>query len=708
MRRTLPSLLVLLAAAGSVGAAALDAVAAPAITRLTPPSELFASGNAGPPYIARFVPGQRFDLQATVQPVDGRRIESVEFAVDGEPVARVVPGNAQAKPNTSVVTEASRDPDCWKTPRPRSATDCTLVAGLRPGTLIASVRGFSLEKPGVHVLTVQARDAHGWATAQANFEIVDTGHARPVAARNLIILLGDGMGAAHRTAARIVANGYAQGKPRQPLAMDTLPHTAMIMTASLNSIVTDSAPGMQNYVTGNKAANHQEGVWPDDTLDPFDNPRVEYLAEYLARTQGRKLGIVTTADVFDATPASMTVHTANRRAGTGIVDQYLDESSVTANLAVLMGGGRKWFLPNPTPCPAPECGAATGFNGSQRSAGSDYVLPDDIMEGWRLPDSARGARDPGRDLLADYQSAGFTYVRDRSALAAVGTPEKLLGLFALSNMNVAMDKIEGRRGLSKVVTDFGFPDQPMLEEMTQKALDVLDAHSPNGFVLLVEGASIDKQAHQMDAERWIGDTIELDRAVAVAKAYAAKHPDTLVIVTADHECSGAAIIGASTVTDTTLKATKGAALRDPTVGAYELAKFPRYTIAPDGYPASYDPDYKLLIGYAAGVDHFEDWSTNPEPAHDSQQPGDRVPPLSTYPALNDHDNAEGRPIRDQAGGYFVPGQITGDSAAHTGVDVPLSALGRGAALFAGTLDNTDVFFLLMRAALGSFDPEPAR
>ena len=64
------------------------------------------------------------------------------------------------------------------------------------------------------------------------------------------------------------------------------------MTHSLNSIVTDSSPGMASYVTGNKHDNNQEGVFPDDTIDPFDNPRVEYLAHYLARTQGKSLGIV--------------------------------------------------------------------------------------------------------------------------------------------------------------------------------------------------------------------------------------------------------------------------------------------------------------------------------------------------------------------------------------------------------------------------------
>src|SRR6185295_12738479 len=159
----------------------------------------------------------------------------------------------------------------------------------------------------------------------------------------------------------IVSRGIEGGYARSPLNMDTMPGTAMVMTPSLNAIVTDSAPGMQNYVTGNKAANNQEGVFPDNTADAFDNPRIEYLSEYLHRRRNTALGIVTTADVEDATPAANAVHTANRGAGTGIVDQFLDERGRTG-LAVLMGGGRKWFLP-------------AGIPGSQRSAGNDYVLP---------------------------------------------------------------------------------------------------------------------------------------------------------------------------------------------------------------------------------------------------------------------------------------------------------------------------------------------
>lgn len=645
--------------------------AAPTVTRLTPPSELFASNEAAPPYIARFVAGQRFDLQATIVPDPGQQITKVAFTLDGGPIDGRV---------TLVSTG--------------------LAEGVPAAATVASLRAFALDQAGVHTFDVVATQSDGAVNQPrpGNFEVVAlTSGTHPV--RNIILLLGDGMGAAHRTAARIVQSGYAQGKARSPLAMDTFPVTAMIETASLNSIVTDSAPGMQNYVTGNKAANNQEGVWPDDTAAPFDNPRVEYLSEYLHRTRGTTLGVVTTADVFDATPASMAVHTAARGAGTGIVDQFFDDRATTG-LTVLLGGGRQWFLPQPTPCPdARHCPTPGQFKGSARAGASDYVLPASLASGWHV---APGALDPERNLIDAFVHAGWRYAPDAKSLLAASPKQPLLGLFALSNMNVAFDKLNGRRGHPEVVKDFGFPDQPLLEEMTQKALEVLDAQSPHGFVLLVEGASIDKQAHMMDSERWIMDTIEFDHAVAVAKHYAERHSDTLVVVTADHETGGTSIIGAARVSAAELgqRADSGAGTavggpRNGVVGTYEAARFPRYLRAADGYPASMDPDHKMLIGYGANADRHEDWISNARPLQDPHQPGGAVPPLNSYPAT--------AAVRDNKGGYLIVGQVEDAIAAHTGTDVPLSAFGRGATLFGGTMDNTDVFFRLVRAANGDLD-----
>ena len=661
----------------TLGSLACAAVAAPTISRLTPPSEKFATGNDDP-IIARFLPGQRFDLQATVRPDAGQTIRAVTFKVDGAAVATVASGISG---NTSLV--------------PATALTATV-----PGAVAASLRAYSNVRPGRHTLTVSATQSDGaTATASGNFEVVGIAPGLGKV-KNIIIMLGDGMGAAHRTAARIVSEGYAQGKAKGQLAMD-MPVTGMVMTASLNSIVTDSAPGMANYVNGNKAANNQEGVFPDDTTDAFDNPRVEYLSEYLHRLKGTSLGIVTTADVFDATPAANAVHTSNRGNGTGINDQYLDDRNLTG-LKVLLGGGRKWYLPNPSNSTSPQ-----NANGSQRRTSSDYVLPADIVTGWG---ASVGKLDADRDLIGDFQAAGFQYAPDKTALDAASDGSPLLGLFAFSNMNVAKDKIDGRRGDSTIVDDYGFPDQPMLDEMTQKALDVLDATSPKGFILMAEGASIDKQAHLMDSERWMLDTIEFDRAVGVARDYAKSHPGTLVIVTADHECSGAAIIGASTVTNTVLNDRQGTGtgtdlngngsvdagdsvgLRLGTVGTYDAAKFPQYTIDSDGYPASTDVDNKMLIGYGANADRYETWLTNLKPTQDSQQPFVGAAPLNTYPANPN--------VRNSGTGFLVTGQVPGEQAVHTATDIPISAYGRGAYMFTGVMDNTDVFFKLGQAAIG--------
>ncbi|MBL8296820.1 MAG: alkaline phosphatase [Rhodanobacteraceae bacterium] len=657
-------------------------VQAATVSRLTPPSELFASGSPGP-VISRFLPGQRFDLQATVQPDAGESVASFQFFVDGAWVNGPLPlgggANDSRLARNSLVVETGTAETCIRDGKTTGAAGCVLAAGLPSNTAVVSFRGYSHYEAGPHQFKLVARTNSGRTiSAAGNFEVVGIdGGGRT--AKNIIILLGDGMGAAHRTAARIMAKGYAQGKARGMLAMDTFPFSGQVMTASLNSIVTDSAPGMANYVSGNKANNNEEGVWPDDTLAAFDNPRIEYLAEYLHMLQGKSLGIVTTSDVFDATPAANAVHTAQRGNGTGIVDQFLDERNKTG-LTVLMGGGRKWFLPNATGSTSPQ-----PSNGSQRATRNDYVLPADIVNGWGV---VAGKMDPERDLIADFIAAGFAYTPDNTALNAAfarGTPDKLLGLFAYSNMNVSYDKIAGRRGNPEVVNAFGFPDQPLLEEMTDKAIKVL-ARNPKGFVLTIEGASIDKQAHLMDTDRWIHDVIEFDRAVAVAQQFAATNADTLVIVTADHECAGAAVIGASTLSSAQLAADK---LRGKNaVGVYEAARFPRYAMAADGYPATTNVDYKMLIGYGANADRYENWLPSRFPTRDSQQP---------FPPAQSPANPG---VRNKDEGALITGQVAGDSAVHTGTDIPLSAYGLGASQFSGTFDNTDVFFKLGQLAVG--------
>jgi len=248
-----------LAAAGVI-ALAPPVNAAPVVTRLTPPSALFTFGDAEPPIIARFLPGQRFDLQATIKADPGQVITKTQFSVNGHTVRGTI---------SSTVADV-----------PAAA-----------GSAIFTRRAYSHFRPGVHQFSVVAQQSDGQTvTATGNFEIVgsdrqdeddDKGGKR---ARNIIICIGDGMGIAHRTAARLMLHGAQMGKANAMLTMDTLPNTALVITHSLNSIVTDSAPGAHCYSTGNKGNNNQQGVFPDDTLANLDNPRIELIGEYMNRT----------------------------------------------------------------------------------------------------------------------------------------------------------------------------------------------------------------------------------------------------------------------------------------------------------------------------------------------------------------------------------------------------------------------------------------
>lgn len=636
--------------------------------------------SVAPPDGARFLVNQKFDLRVEGK---GTGPYSATLAIDGAPQSFT--SGAQ---NTTFTDNISS-----------------------PGYGGFNLRGYFNNAPGTHTITASFTDSTGTVNISTQFQIIDArGTLKP--AKNIIILLGDGMGVAHRTAARLVKYGVTAGHPNGFLAMEQFPGTGLITTHSLNTIITDSAPGMAGYSTGNHSNNNQEGVYPANVINPFYAPRVEYMAEYLHRTMGKSLGLVTTADVEDATPAANAIHTANRNAGTGICDQYLDESDAGGTgrfgtgLSVLMGGGRRWFLPG-------------SKYGSSRSASTDYAgLPADLIAAWNLPASAAGAADPNRYLLQDFVNAGFAYVDSSTALNNVisnGAPNKLLGLFGYGNMNVTLDKIAKRRNqllpgtTTFAVDDYHAPDQPMLNEMTDAALPVL-AKNGNGFVLMVEGAHIDKQSHAMDADRVIDETIEFDNAVASARRFADAAGDTVVIVLADHECAGFSLIGALTGGINNLKnLPPDNAKLDPSVqperqkvvGTADAAGFPRYTILADGYPQTFDIDGKILVGYGASADRYEGWLQKPLPVIDSLLSSNIRAELATkgYP---------GEPIdrSENRFGFFIRGQAVGrGQAVHTASDIPVSAYSSGSNAyqqFYGVQENTDVFFKLMRAAMGGY------
>jgi alkaline phosphatase len=658
-----------------------------------------------PPDGSRFLVGQRFDLRVEGK---GAATYSATLTIDGKP---------------ATFTSGAQN---------SATTDGITLAGYGGFNL----RGFSFSRAGDHTVAATFTDATGTVTVTSRVTVINPFQGRRGEDRrltkNIVILLGDGMGTAHRTAGRLVKFGATAGQPNGRLEMEKFPGTGLVSTHSLNSIITDSAPGMSGYVSGSHNFNGQEGVFPAKVTNAFYAPRIEYLSEYLHRVKGTSLGLVSTADLEDATPAANAVHTLNRGAGTGVVDQYLDESDAGGSgahgtgLSVLLGGGRRWFLPS----------SKTGSSrvnatvGTTSTSGNAYAgLPADLAAAWNLPAAPATEGTAGRDLISEFQAAGFAYAAQGADLAstlAAGTPNKLLGLFGYGNMNVALDKIAKRRNPSAtlVVDDYFSPDQPMLDEMADAAFRVLSKNR-NGFVLMIEGAHIDKQSHLMDADRAIGEVLEFDRAVGVARQWADKLGDTTVLVLADHECSGFALIGALVGGQSNLKtlssnvalptspsvpasacATNSNGVVNPNVcplahqqvvGTYDAAGFPIYAIQPDGYPATMDIDNKVLVGFGASGDRFENWQSKPLPVIDSLLPNNIKASLGSKGYV-------GSPYQrpEVANGMLLRGEAPGDQAVHTASDIPVSAYSTGNKAwtrFVGSQANTDIFFKLAKGAL---------
>ncbi len=141
--------------------------------------------------------------------------------------------------------------------------------------------------------------------------------------------------------------------------------------------------------------------------------------------------------------------------------------------------------------------------------------------------------------------------------------------------------------------------------------------------------------------------------------------------------------------------------RQRVVGTYDFAGFPHYTMAKDGYPESFDIDGKILIGYGASADRWEGWLTKPRPVIDSLLPSDITAKLVMlgYPGQV-YERSENQL------GFYIRGQADGRAqAVHTASDIPVSAYSSGSNAhhqFHGVQTNTDVFFKLMRAALGGY------
>ena len=492
-------------------------------------------------------------------------------------------------------------------------------------------RDVQFSKAGQYVITARSPQEK----LQVTWDIYASGPRR---VKNVILFIGDGMTIANRTAARVLSKGISEGKYQGRLAFDDMPSTAMIGTSGSDSLITDSANSMSAYTTGHKTAVNAMGVYVSRASDNLSHPRVETITELLKRKTNMSVGIVSDAELQDATPGAMVAHT-RRRAD----KQYIADQLLASKAEVILGGGAAYFYP-------------------QSAKGSKRKDENNLIDAFKM----------------DGYQVAFTK-QELIAAAENKNTKKLFGVFHPDNMDGSLDRL-----FLKKNTVSQYPNQPDLTEMTQTAIHVL-SRNPNGFFLMVEAALIDKFNHPLDWERAAFDTIMLSNAVQVAKDFAKTHPDTLIIVTPDHTHSGSI---SGVVHDD-----KPGPLREK-VGVYAAAGYPNYPKADvQGYPNQIDVSKRLAFFYGNYPDHYETM----HPKLD----GTFVPAIKDesgkYIANPKYIQLQEDAIH--VGGNLPSHQ---DVGVHTADDAVLNATGPGSERFKGFMDNTEVFKVMVQTlGLGS-------
>jgi alkaline phosphatase len=577
------------------------------------------------------------DLKITILPIDRAQFlpgSKFDFRVEFSPAA-AMPADAKVTINgedASNVTGVQPTVETWELGKEPSIVKVQSMIW----------RGVTAPAPGDYKIEVTA----GGKTQSVNWTVRKPGAGK---AKNVILFVGDGMNVGVITAARVMSRGVKQGKYNGSFVFDNWPAMGFAQTSSVDALLADSANTASSLNTGHVGSVNATGTYSDSSPDPKDDPRVETFAQMIKRLRGMSVGVVTTSDWSDATPAAVFGHCRNRgdECRNFMIADVIDSG---LNIEVILGGGGRRMLPKAT-------------------------------EGSRRADE--------RDLFKEYEAAGYNVVTNATELteAMKATPERLLGIFTGGDMNVWLDRNVYKDNVKSA------PDQPGLVAMTTAALDVL-GKNPNGFYLEVESASIDKQMHPMDYDRAIADTIEFERAVAAAAEWAAKNaPDTLIIVTADHS-HGYDVYG--TVDVTKFNAATDDAGKRSAIGIYNNAKYPTYEDKDgDFFPDNWEPTITLAHSRGDTPNHTEDYQVSKTA---------RVPALCETKdnVTTCVDNPEDDPNGLALGGNLP---VNSGSGVHTLADVPVFGTGPGSEALVGVYHQSEIFFVMANAI--GLDPSAA-
>ena len=473
-------------------------------------------------------------------------------------------------------------------------------------------------------------------------------------AKYVFLMIGDGMGLAQRSAAEIflAAERGADRPGIVRLAMNALPAQGTFTTYSATSMITDSAAAATAFACGEKTAS---GVL---SMDPKGERKLPIITRF-AKASGRKIGIVTSVSIDHATPAAFYAHAAGRSVYYGIALQL----------------------------------ASSGF---------DYFAGGGLKE----PRGEKGDRPDAYDRIA---KAGYAITRTRDEFLKLNAASgKVLAINPVLDDEMALPhEIDRKEG------------EITLAEFTRKGVELLD--NPKGFFMMVEGGKIDWACHANDAVTAIRDVIAFDDAVRVALGFHAKHPDeTLVVVLGDHETGGMSIGFAGTKYETFFPKLR-----------YQKSSYLAFMTFLGEYRKTHSPDTARFEDVAETITEMFGLRFLPEKRFAALEAkargGDAAAARELELAVGPLELARLRAAFAQSmkaprershdedayilyGGYDPlaicvtrtldrKAGIGWTSFAHTGVPVPVSAIGAGHEAFDGCFDNTDINRKL-RAAMG--------
>ncbi|HEX3619802.1 MAG TPA: alkaline phosphatase [Candidatus Udaeobacter sp.] len=261
------------------------------------------------------------------------------------------------------------------------------------------------------------------------------------------------------------------------LNVDSMPQAALVMNYSKDFAAPDQAAAATAIATGERVANRALAI-------NAEGKPIKNIVE-LAREHGRATGLVTDTKLTESTSAAFYAHPAESTDLEKIAAEFVDR----ANIDIAMGGGGAQFLP--------------------------------VTKG--------GERQDNRDLLLELRGNGFDIVRTRAELETIPAwrRPKLFGVFSDGDLAFT-NQVEERN------------HQPSLSDMVRRAIQLLQ-YNPGGYLLVVDAGLMRKAAQENNGERTLSQTVELDRAVGVARSYGGQR--STIVVCGDVAIGGLSLNG---------------------------------------------------------------------------------------------------------------------------------------------------------------------